>query len=580
MLDIFFKLFNDGPDDPLRYAQWHLNRIFLPDAWNICTGDTNIIVAVIDTDVEYNHPDLIDNKYSFIEYDCVDDDYDPDTTDHQAHATAVAGIIGAWTFNLAGVCGVAGGWSNCTGVRLMYFRTARSDSGISASRAAKAIDTAVAYGARIINMSFGAQALMDVDPWIYVKAAIDSAVNRHNVVCIASAGNYTLNSSDSSVREPASLPEVIAVGATDTNDIRKFKQDSFDWGSCYGPELDIVAPGVNIVTTDESGDSCGYHCTFEYTLPTRQDPVAYFDGTSASAPMVSGVCALMLSLNNNLTPYQVRKTLHLSADKVPAMGGSEFSTEYGYGRLNAYKAVRNIYVPTVHSVIDSGFAVIRQGQAIVLEAQSGKHILVAPAMLPANTVLEIHPGDTLLVRDTLLVDSTAVVWMFSDSTGQAVIAFEEAGLAAFSSPPSLRGDGSISAANMRWTGNFQVAEADTFRMKNGGLLDFTSDSSAIHINGALEFGDGEFVFADNLGDIIISQREHARFEVLSGTTLDNLPDITGYMPSNIISNCEYASPCYWLFRDRARLDAYRFLEARNTTLSGSQSGSWRDNIIC
>lgn len=341
LFNVFIKV-DATPNDPQYANQWNLSRVVMSSAWDISTGSSNIIVAVIDVGADYNHEDLIGNRWPRIGYDFYDNDSDPYPSDSATHGTAVAGILGAVTNNSIGVAGVAGGWGGVGGIRVMHldagWRDANGHEWIGVSASAQAIDSAAAWGARVINMSFGSR-----DAYSVWESAINRAVNNYGVVCVASSGNY-LSGQSTTVRYPAAYSNVIAVGATIENDNRKALNDGSGepgWGSCYGPELDVVAPGIRIRTTDLTG-TIGY------------GPGNYYDrfnGTSAAAPHVAGLAALILSVNPSLTWQQVRETIRLSADKVPGMGGQNFTNEYGYGRINANKAVRNLYVPQVYPTI-------------------------------------------------------------------------------------------------------------------------------------------------------------------------------------------------------------------------------------
>jgi subtilisin family serine protease len=331
--EVLFNVFvevDKFPNDPYYTDQWNLGKISISNAWDIETGSSNIIVAVIDVGADYNHEDLIANRWSSIGYDFLDNDPDPYPSDGAAHGTAVAGIIGAMTNNGLGVAGIAGGWGGTGGIRIMHLDAGWKDvSGlerIGLSASAQAIDYAAAQGAKVINMSFSSQT--PYSPW---ESAINRAVNNYNVVCVASAGNYSSNESRS-VRYPAAYDNVIAVGAIVQNDYRKELNDGSGddrWGSCYGPQLDVVAPGIFIWSTDITGPA-GY---------SYDNYTSTFSGTSASAPHVAGIAALILSVNPSLTWYQVRDIIRASADKVPGMGGQNRTDEYGYGRVNAYQAL-------------------------------------------------------------------------------------------------------------------------------------------------------------------------------------------------------------------------------------------------
>ncbi len=346
------------PSDPWYSQQWNLPKIQMPQAWNITTGSSSIILGVIDSGTRYTHEDLDGNIWvnsaedrngngrpDFIpvaqggDLDGIDNDgngfvddligwdfagggnnpqppFSPDNNpdDTDGHGTNVAGISSAQTHNLEsgsyrGIAGVAGGWGTQKGVSLMVLR----DGGFNPflSLTAQAIEYAARNGARAINISSG---WGPTEPNLSVlQSAVNFAVNTHGVVIVASAGNNGATG-DPSIRFPARYSNTIAVGATDQNDNRR----SY---SAHGPEMDVVAPDGVPSTTMAGG----------YTSQVF--------GTSFSAPHVAGLAALIRSVNPSLTWQQVRDILRNSVDKVPAMGGNNFTNEYGYGRINAHRAL-------------------------------------------------------------------------------------------------------------------------------------------------------------------------------------------------------------------------------------------------
>jgi len=169
-----------------------------------------------------------------------------------------------------------------------------------------------------------------------LQSAINNAVNNYDVVIVCSAGNNGGNgSSDQSIRYPARYSNTIAVGASNENDQRW--TTSGYWGSAFGPELDIVAPGgvSTIWTTDISG-SGGYDSFGDGNYTDS------FGGTSASAPLVAGIAALLRSMDPSLSWTEVRDVLRNTADKVAGMSGQNFTIYYGYGRINAYEALKSL----------------------------------------------------------------------------------------------------------------------------------------------------------------------------------------------------------------------------------------------
>ncbi len=310
--------------------QWALNNISAPardidicDAWNLHTGCSGIIVAVVDEGIEQTHPDLSINMYPV--------SYDAQTGSQPSvvrgsHGTAVAGVIGAASNNSLGIAGVA------PNSRLMSISDDMLLAPLLPLRLADGINFAWQYGAHIINNSWSSNSL--------VHSLIDQAINdatsfgRGGLGCVVIFISH--NDGLGSISYPSGNPNVLAVGATDNNDQRA----TF---SNYGTGLDVVAPGVGIYTTDLQGGA-----GFNTSGGTAGDYYANFQGTSAAAPIVSGIAALILSINPNLTQAQVRHIIESSTDKVSGysytMGAGEnptltWNNEVGYGRVNARKAI-------------------------------------------------------------------------------------------------------------------------------------------------------------------------------------------------------------------------------------------------
>ena len=250
------------PSDPAYADLWGLKNIGAPQAWTTIRETPNVIVAVIDTGVDYNHPDLKANMWTRNGkhgYDFFDDDDDP--MDEQDHGTHCAGTIAGVGNNAIGVVGVS--WKT----QIMAMRFMGADGSGSVSDAVKCIDWAVANGAHVLNNSWGGQNTSQE----LVNAV--TRAERKGVLFVAAAGNTVGrgNNNDTSPHYPAALSpaNVLTVGAIDVNNARA----SF---SHYGVKsVDIGAPGVGIVST------------------TRNDRYASMDGTSMAAPHVAGAAALV-----------------------------------------------------------------------------------------------------------------------------------------------------------------------------------------------------------------------------------------------------------------------------------------------
>lgn len=293
------------PDDPLFSYQWGLHNtgqtggtedadIDAPEAWGIITGTNEVMIAVIDTGVDYTHDDLDDGRVrTDIDKDYVNDD--DDAKDDHGHGTHVAGTIAAETNNGLGVAGVM--WQ----AQILPLKVCDSQGSCNGDDVAAAISYAADQGANAINMSLGGSCSQTI------ADAVNYAYFEKGVIIVAAAGNSGL-----SIGYPAKHPPVIAVGATDYNDERAYF-------SSYGNELDVVAPGVDIWSTVPNN---GYDS---------------FKGTSMASPHVAGVAGLLLAQRPDLSAGQVREILHQSADDL---GEDGFDRYYGYGRVNAYQALQ------------------------------------------------------------------------------------------------------------------------------------------------------------------------------------------------------------------------------------------------
>jgi subtilisin family serine protease len=300
-------------------------------------------IAVIDVGFDQNHPDLSivqsndlrQRGSPLLALETLDDCF----VDPSAHGTAVTGIASAIRDNHEGIVGVACGFP---------IVAISVDGDLPSSQLAQALDIAVLAGAKVINMSLAAVATGDI------IVAIQAAWAKGCVLC-AAAGNV----GDAKVVFPASCDEVIAVGASDQDDLRKKYRKANDekLSSNYGEKLDVVAPGILCWTTDERGEA-GYnqdggptiHCGHYYMC--SGDPIgnytSYFHGTSAACPHVTGLAALLLAIDPDLTNQQVRDIIEGACDRVhpeeykyyKAAGrpNGDWHWEMGYGRINCYTA--------------------------------------------------------------------------------------------------------------------------------------------------------------------------------------------------------------------------------------------------
>jgi subtilisin family serine protease len=264
-------------------SQYYLKQINATKAWNLTMFENTVLVGVLDTGVKSTHPDLKGRVSG--------DDLD----DLIGHGTEVSGIIAANTNNNQGIAGIS--W-NTQIVSIMVtdeFGQAR------VSTVASALDRAYQLGVKVIQISLSTNQFS-----FSLRDAIQLAEDR-GLVIITSAGNSGVNE----LRYPAAFDGVIGVGAVDKN-------NSIESYSTRGGHVSLVAPGTDVLTTAINGS---------YAAVT---------GTSFSAPQVSGVAALILSINPNLTANQVRTILTQSADDLGSSGKDD---DFGYGILNAKKAL-------------------------------------------------------------------------------------------------------------------------------------------------------------------------------------------------------------------------------------------------
>ena len=295
---------------------WSLERIHAPRAWEKTQGDEHVVVAVVDSGIDWTHPALLDRIWTnpgeipdnglddddngYIDdvhgWDFIDQDADSlQGSKAQAHGTHVAGVIAA-RIDDSGISGVA------PRVKLMDLRVLDGAKRLKGSEdLIQAIRYAVENGAKVINLSIQ----LDAPASASLKQAVAEAVGK-GVTLVAAAGNNF-----NRVQAPANLEDVIAVAATDSD-------DRLAYFSSYGPEVEVAAPGVEIATTTPGG---GF---------------GQVSGTSFAAAHVSGTVALLVSLNPNLPVSQIRQRLGQSAHDIGKVGRDDW---FGHGLVDAAELV-------------------------------------------------------------------------------------------------------------------------------------------------------------------------------------------------------------------------------------------------
>jgi hypothetical protein len=340
-----FLLASNVPNDPYLKDQWYISRVQADRAWQRINSSPNIVIAVIDSGVQIDHPDLRDNIWTngnelidgldsdsngFIDdlngWDFVNNVADPSpkfdegfTESGLSHGTMVAGIIGAVGDNNIGVAGIS--WRT----QIMPLRALNARGEGRVSDVVRAIDYAINNGADIINLSF-----VGFDFSESLKAAINRA-SLAGVIVVAAAGNESENGAGYDTAETPVYPAcygqnnglVLGVVATDALD-QKSNFSSYGF-SC----VDIAAPGISFFNTITQGSNL-------------HDPNllydGYWSGTSMAAPLVSATLALVAEMNPLLSPIEIVNVVLRSADNISLLNPN-YLGQLGAGRVNVHKAV-------------------------------------------------------------------------------------------------------------------------------------------------------------------------------------------------------------------------------------------------
>ncbi len=358
------------PNDPSFNGsnQWGLFQIDATSAWNVGTGDANVVVAIVDDAVEITHPDLSpviwtntgeiagngvdDDGNGYIDdaqgYDVADQDGNPNPDTPVSaydHGTHVAGIAGAATDNNAGIASIG------FGVSLMAVKSTNSASAVT--HGYEGVVYAVENGADVVNMSWGgpgsSTTYQNIMNWAYGQGA----------VLIAAAGNDNV----SSQFYPAAYNNVISVASTTTGDAKS----GF---SNYGSWIDISAPGSAIYSTVPNS---GYQIK---------------QGTSMASPMVAGLAGLLKSLNPGLSPADIESCILSTADNIDAANPS-YVGDLGAGRINAFEAM-NCVSATLNWAPEAAFQ--------------------------ATSSVNIIEGQTVTFQDLSIYNPTTWSWSFTGGT--------------------------------------------------------------------------------------------------------------------------------------------------------------------
>ncbi len=312
------------PND-LHPQQWNLQTVFAEQAWNIQQGNNTVVIGMVDDAVLLNHEDLganiwvnpgeipgdgIDNDNNgYIDdvngWDAADNDNDPNplnpSNSYFTHGTHCAGIAAAVTDNNIGIASLG------FNTKLMAVKIG-ADANAQISNAYAGVQYAITAGADIISMSWGG------GPYSQTYQNIMDQAHADGIVLIAAAGN----SNTSTPMYPAAYNHVISVGATDVGDDRAYFSN-------YGSTIDVMAPGANI-----------YSC-----LAGSNSSYGSQSGTSMACPLVSGLAALMLAQDPNLSPDDLEDCLESTCDNIDAQNPG-YIGQLGAGRINALAALQCI----------------------------------------------------------------------------------------------------------------------------------------------------------------------------------------------------------------------------------------------
>ena len=402
------------PNDTYFSQQWSLNNtgqtmnavpgadMDMPEAWDITTGSRDFVVAVIDTGVDYGHPDLglniwrntdeiaddgIDNDSNgyiddIIGWNFVDDDNDP--LDDNLHGTHVSGIIGALGNNATGVTGV--NWK----VRIMPLKVCNANGGCTDADIADAVNYAADNGANVINASLAGHAYSQS-----VYDAINYAKGK-DVLFVAAAGNGggpfcndgNANDDDLFRCYPASynLDNIISVAASD-------QDDQFASFSNYGAiSIDVVAPGNHTLSTWPT-----------YLFPQGYDTL---EGTSMASPHVAGLAALLMDYYRHFTIYQIKGLIETFVDRLPQFNGYVVSG----GRINAYRALSSLLMPTGLIAITEAPSYIKLKWVDHATGEDSYGIERKAAGESVFSTIDTIPADSEEYTDTTVVAGTAYTY--------------------------------------------------------------------------------------------------------------------------------------------------------------------------
>jgi subtilisin family serine protease len=371
------------PSDPLYISnqQKNLERVFASAAWDISKGDTNVVIAIIDTGVDWEHPDLAANIFinrNDIPNNGIDEDdggeypddihgwdfggfdgtpdNDPNEDEsyrNSYHGTHVAGIAGAVTNNGVGIASI--GFNS----RILPVKVSRSDVRDDNDNpyvvyGFEGIVYAADKGVKVINCSWGGYSHSDFEQDVINYATAKGAL------VVAAAGN----DASGDLFYPASYEGVLAVGWLNTED------DTKSFAGNYGPGVDVMSPGTTILSTWR-GDTNNNNLLYNV-----------INGSSMASPLVAGLAGLVFSKFPDYTPLQIAEQIRITADNVDAQNPG-YEMLLGRGRINAFRALTETGSPSVRASnlriteIGNGNGIYQSGETVEVNADFTNYLATA-----------------------------------------------------------------------------------------------------------------------------------------------------------------------------------------------------------
>jgi thermitase len=368
------------PDDPAFGEQWHMRRVYAPEAWAVTYGSSTLVVAVLDSGVDRNHPEFYRQFHDPLlpGWDYINGDSNPN--DDYGHGTHVTGLIAAATNNRLGVAGLA------QNIKILPLKVLDASGAGDFYTVANAIRRAADFSAQVVNLSLGG--LVQYPEQQTLQSAVDYALAR-NALVVAAAGNCAQGGAGCGYPNPMFYPAacdgVLAVAASDHFD---------NWApySNYKPYVSLAAPGG---LTDDALLS---------TVPGGGYGFKY--GTSMATALVTGAAALVWTLQPAASYQQVAGILKDTADKVGAnpLTGQPLSyvngrnDYFGYGRLNVGQAVRRAYPPTLIPITEVqtfvlGGSETQQTRLLALTNPGGQSVQWRATVVRGGVWLNVAPSN-------------------------------------------------------------------------------------------------------------------------------------------------------------------------------------------